>query len=65
MAGEALPNVNQKLDRRGVDCNETELAMSAASAQVVTYVLDDGSLAVVTQEPRSNPMISVTSIPIS
>lgn len=65
MAGEALPNVNQKLDRRGVDCNETELAMSVASAQVVTYVLDDGSLAVVTQEPRSNPMISVTSIPIS
>ncbi|KAL7789241.1 hypothetical protein V8C43DRAFT_323452 [Trichoderma afarasin] len=65
VAGEALPNVNQKLDRRGVDCNETELAMSVASAQVVTYVLDDGSLAVVTQEPRSNPMVSVTSIPIS
>ncbi|KAL7946200.1 hypothetical protein V8C42DRAFT_357165 [Trichoderma barbatum] len=64
-SGEALPIVNQKLDRRGVDCNETELVMSGASAQAVTYFLDDGSLAVVTQDSGSIPMVSVTSIPIS
>ncbi|UKZ80712.1 hypothetical protein TrVFT333_008475, partial [Trichoderma virens FT-333] len=64
-AGEALPIVNQKLDRRGVDCNETELVMSGASAQVVTYILDDGSIAAVTQESGPNPTVSVTSIPIS
>lgn len=57
--------VDQKLERRAVDCNETNLVMSGASAQVVTYVLDDGSIAIVTQDSGSNSVASVTSIPIS
>ncbi|KAL6891418.1 hypothetical protein HDV57DRAFT_513822 [Trichoderma longibrachiatum] len=62
---EAIPVVDHKLERRAADCNETESAMSAASAQVVTLVLDDGSLAVVTQDSVSYSAVSVTSIPIS
>ncbi|TFB05083.1 hypothetical protein CCMA1212_002880 [Trichoderma ghanense] len=65
-SGDAVPVVvDHKLERRAADCNETESAMSAASAQVITLVLDDGSLAVVTQDSVSYPAVSVTSIPIS
>ncbi|KAL6868049.1 hypothetical protein J3F83DRAFT_765952 [Trichoderma novae-zelandiae] len=64
-SGEAVSVVDHKLERRAADCNETESAMSAASAPVVTLVLDDGSLAVVTQDSVSYPAVSFTSIPIS
>ncbi|KAH0494241.1 hypothetical protein TgHK011_000868 [Trichoderma gracile] len=65
VSAEAIPVVDHKLERRAADCNETESAMSAASAQVLTLVLDDGSLAVVTQDSVSYPAVSLTSIPIS
>ncbi|KAL7822426.1 hypothetical protein V8C26DRAFT_437953 [Trichoderma gracile] len=65
VSAEAIPVVDHKLERRAADCNETESAMSAASARVLTLVLDDGSLAVVTQDSQSYPAVSVTSIPIS
>lgn len=65
VSAEAIPVVDHKLERRAADCNETESALSAASAHVLTLVLDDGSLAVVTQDSVSYPAVSVTSIPIS
>ncbi|OTA07110.1 hypothetical protein A9Z42_0079710 [Trichoderma parareesei] len=65
VSAEAIPVVDHKLEHRAADCNETESAMSAASAQILTLVLDDGSLAVVTQDSVSYPAVSVTSIPIS
>jgi hypothetical protein len=62
---EALPMVNHKLGRRDVDCNETDLVMSGSSAEIVTLVLNEDSIAAVTQSLGSNAMVSVTSIPIS
>ncbi|KAL7798402.1 hypothetical protein V8C37DRAFT_399180 [Trichoderma ceciliae] len=62
---EALPMVDHNLGRRAADCNDTDLAMSGSSAEVVTYVLNDGSVAIVTQASESNAEVSVTSIPIS
>ncbi|RFU81768.1 hypothetical protein TARUN_424 [Trichoderma arundinaceum] len=47
--------VDQKLDRRGVDCHETDLVMSGSSADAVTFGLNGDGAA----------MVSVTSIPIS
>lgn len=62
---EALPMVDHKLGRRDVDCHETESIMSDSADEVVTMVLDHGSIAAVTQSLAAKAVVSVTSIPIS
>lgn len=62
---EALPMVDHKLGRRGVDCHETNMTMSDSAAEVVTLVFDNGSIAAVTQSLAAKAVASVTSIPIS
>lgn len=56
---------NHKLGRRGVDCDETDLIMSNSADEVVTLVLDNGSIAAATQTLEAKAVVSVTSIPIS
>ncbi|KAK5990237.1 hypothetical protein PT974_08503 [Cladobotryum mycophilum] len=41
--------MKQHLERRGVDCNETETASIASAASSATHFLSDGSIAIVTK----------------
>lgn len=60
---------NHKLGRRDVDCHETDVIMSDSADEVVTLVLDNGSIAAATraatQSLAAKAVVSVTSIPIS
>jgi uncharacterized protein YrrD len=56
---------NHNLGRRDVDCDETDVIMSNSADEVVTLVLDNGSIAAATQTLAAKAVVSVTSIPIS
>lgn len=56
---------NHNLGRRDVDCDEADVIMSNSADEVVTLVLDNGSIAAATQTLAAKAVVSVTSIPIS
>jgi hypothetical protein len=56
---------NHKLGRRDVDCHETDLITSDSADEVITLVLDNGSVAAASQTLAAKAVVSVTSIPIS